>query len=187
MYLTPFAYQFFIYNSLYQVDWPTSISANKIKHLKKKEVPCQRDFLMFLKQHGCDTPNALLDAFVEVENFDLVGGWTKIQGDVRISEKEGDKFFTRLRDFQRKLRALREATQKGDGDEDNNRDLLDSASASTFDHLPKLTTFVYSVRCNIFHGRKRLADAFAENQNRRIEVYFRVLQGVVTLFFKLVA
>jgi hypothetical protein len=31
MYLTPFAYQFFIYNSLYQIDWAESVKNDEIK------------------------------------------------------------------------------------------------------------------------------------------------------------
>jgi hypothetical protein len=53
----------------------------------------------------------------------------------------------------------------------------------SFRYIRELRLFVYDVRCNIFHGRKSLADAMESAQNERIRVYFHFLNGLVALFF----
>jgi hypothetical protein len=77
-------------------------------------------------------------------------------------------FSVSLRNFQRELRA-----QGGIG----------SAVNQLIGRIAELRLFVYDVRCNIFHGRKSLADLEDENQNKRIRTYYAFLHGLVSLFF----
>ena len=104
----------------------------------------------------------------------MQGPWTKIEHDPTITEEEGKAFFGRLRRFQEILRRL----ERPKGSVRTRRDLEDA-----FMRIGELRPFIYKVRCNIFHGRKSLVEAVEKNQNKRIEVYFLFLKGLVTLFF----
>ncbi len=118
-------------------------------------------------------PDALNRAFVDTEALSITGSWIRIVPDALITEEQGAKFLNDLRAFQWALRRLRRSH--------------DPASLrEVFSYIRELRPFIYRVRCNIFHGRKSLAEAVETNQNRRIKLYYRFLNGIVTLFFLVV-
>ena len=117
-------------------------------------------------------PAALDSAFEYFEALPTPGPWTRVIPDTRITEEEGVKFFNDLSKFQSTLRRLRKSPGP-------------ACLLQAFSYIRELRLFIYCVRCNIFHGCKSLADAIEQNQNKRIEVYYRFLNGLVTLFFTL--
>jgi hypothetical protein len=170
MYLTPFVYQFFVYNSLYQVDWVESFRTSELVTLnEREEVPKQDAFESFLA--GRATPSALVSAFHGVPWLKGDEWWAKVVPDPLIGPERGKKFFADFRQFQSRLRRMRNVADPS------------SLLGETFRYIRELRLFIYAVRCNIFHGRKSLADATEPGQNERIRVYFQFLNGLVTLFF----
>jgi len=75
--------------------------------------------------------------------------------DARIKEADGVAFFNSLVSFQSALRQLRNEQCEQNG-------------LNAFKYVSHLRGFVYDVRCNIFHGRKLLAEAQETDQNRRM-------------------
>jgi hypothetical protein len=171
MYLTPFVYQFFIYNSLYSVDWTASFSTGQLTHQgTSAEDRAQRSYEEFLEHVTRAFPGCLNQAFAELEALDLDGAWTCVVPDPMITEDMGRKFFGDLRRFQGALRSLRRS-----GSRDNH--------SVVFECIRELRPFVYRVRCNVFHGRKSLVEALEADQNDRIKVYYHFLKGIVGAFF----
>ncbi len=174
MFLTAFVYEYFIYNSLYQVDWPKSTDSGDLKYYDRGgEERKQTAFEGFLKSES--TPDLVRRAFMDLGTHSMEDSWTKIKPDPGISSEEGEKFFHDFRQFQKTLHRL-------EPPKDPVKIKKDFEGA--FMRIGELRPFIYAVRCNIFHGRKSLAEAVDKNQNKRIEVYFLFLKGLVTSFFE---
>lgn len=170
--LTPFVYEFFLFNSLYQIDWEKS-EDKLVSHTEGslKEAKKQNVFHSFLKRHASGNPANLYRALEPLLHISRAEGeWTRVTPDSRISESEGEKFFARIL----KLQTLLEQSQKPSEFPTNNK---------IFDSLKECTRFIYLVRNNIFHGTKTLGDVREPNQKRRLEVYELLLKGITSLFF----
>lgn len=171
--VTPFVYEFFLFNSLYQVDWKNSFLQHRVIYHSEEssETQDQRAFISFLKQYAETNPSAVYRAFeplAEIQNLD--GEWTQVKPDSRISKDLGNKFFGDI--------SLLQTVLKGCG---NPADM--PTSKKVFDPIKDCVHFVYLVRNNIFHGSKTLGETLEKNQKRRIEVYELFLKGVTSLFF----
>ena len=99
--LSSFIYEFFIFNSLYQIDWKQSYLHQKIKYLDRKnltELAQQRVFLSYIKQSWCDQQlTRVFQIFKYLRQIE--GEWTKIMPDDRITIEKGEKFFNRIKDW----------------------------------------------------------------------------------------
>jgi hypothetical protein len=170
--LTPFIYEFFLFNSLYQIDWSASNeSSGLIFHPHDKtEVRKQGQFVKFLRDNSRSKPELLQRAFDPIFDIEeLEGSWTRVNADSRISDADGFKFFAHIRELQNLLRAC---PSPGSLTISNSKPDLDG-----------FVEYINKVRNNIFHGSKTLGDAADRNQKRRIEVYELVLKGLTSLFF----
>ena len=176
--ITPFVYEFFLFNSLYQYDWEASITENGLfphsKDIDGKdldEFSKQKAFLKFIKQYADKKPADLYRAFEPLIHIGRAeGDWTKVTPDFRISSGAGEKFFSRILELQTLLEECKAPSEI-------------STSNKTFGILKECTHFIYLVRNNIFHGSKTLAEVHEPNQKRRIEVYDLFLKGITSLFF----
>jgi hypothetical protein len=171
MFLTPFAYEFFLYNSLYQIDWSKSLKEGRIEvhtpdTFDKEEKVQQSIFEDFLREYSMAYPELINTAFARLSN-------TRLGEDARISldkSKGGPKFYGDLNQLQERLKRFSKM---------NTPEL----HKDVFDYVGRCRPFVYKVRCNIFHGRKTIAEAYEPGQNQRIEVYYYFLNSLVSLFF----
>ena len=184
MYLTPFVYQFFMYNTLYQIDWNESLGGRKLKYLRKlpaekkksREEQKQESFESFLrKKTKCSD---LVQTFKELPRVEQNDKWAEPIPDPpdtpspeRITSQDCTKFVGDWQAFQSRLHNMREP--------DRDDQLLEGA----FNEIAGLRRFVYKVRCNVFHGRKSIEIAREQNQNERIRLYYYFLNGLVNLFF----
>ncbi|MEI6068622.1 MAG: hypothetical protein WCP96_14865 [Methylococcaceae bacterium] len=171
--LTPFVYEFFLFNSLYQVDWNTSNEKNElIFHPKNDgEFTKQKALLSFIKTYAKNKPADLYRSFEPLLYIERTEGpWTQVTPDSTISDEDGKKFFRDILELQTILKQCK-----------NPSDI--STNKNTFDILRECTRFIYNVRNNIFHGSKTLDEAREPNQKRRIEVYELFLKGLTSLFF----
>ena len=170
--LTPFIYEFFLFNSLYQIDWSASNSSSGLvfhPH-EKTEVWKQGRFIKFLRDHSRTKPALMQRAFNPINDIaELDGSWTRVSADLRISNVDGVKFFAHIRELQNLLR-----TCPSPGS------LTISKSKPDLDGCVE---YINKVRNNIFHGSKTLGDAADRNQKRRVEVYELFLKGLTSLFF----
>jgi hypothetical protein len=171
--LTPFVYEFFLFNSLYQVDWNESdIKEDLVFHSDEwTESRKQRDFAKFLRSHARNNPSHFYRAFEPLICLPKIEGkWTTVAPSERISAEEGRRFFE-------KTRLLQELIESCDDPGEM------PTTKKTFDMMDQGIRFVYSVRNNIFHGSKTLGAIYDADQKRRIELYELFLKGVTSLFF----
>ena len=170
--LTPFIYEFFLFNSLYQIDWSSSNSSSGlVSHPHEKtEVWKQGRFVKFLRDHSRNKPELLHRAFEPICDIEeLDGSWTRVSADSRIRDADGVTFFARIREFQDLLTG-----------NPSPGSLTISKSRPDLDGCVE---YINKVRNNIFHGSKTLGDSADRNQKRRIEVYELFLKGLTSLFF----
>ena len=170
--VTPFAFEFFIYNSLYQVDWSASLQAGRVVNHPEDftEIKQQSKLEKFLKPHIREEPTRLYEAFLPIRDATLEGDWTAVVPDSRISAKEGEYFFDRLRSLQTILHNTSQPEQL-------------QVNNSLFDLIGECRRYVYLVRNNIFHGSKTLGETYEPKQRRRIEIYLTFLRCITGLFF----
>ncbi len=175
---TPFIFEFFLYNSIYQVDWEnTEVNGHKTEFpvdldengrpMRWPEGKQQKALEKYLRKK-CQQDTALLHrAFAPIGQLpDLDAPWTRIRTEDPAKAEKGEQFFKRITELRNFV---------------NSSDLL--PTRSVFELIGECRYFVYNVRNNIFHGSKSLADLYDDNQGRRIEVYHLFLQSLVSLFF----
>lgn len=176
--LTAFVYQFFLYNSLYQIDWDSSFRNNELIYHKNytnqtsdglKEWQQQSEFEKFMQKRDM-TCTHLLTAFQPLSKIQLNGNWTSVIPDERVRSNDGHHFFRRMREL-KMMASSNEASKTVD---------------SLYDDVGKCRSFVYTIRCNIFHGSKTLGQIHDPNQKQRINVYFEFLHGLMSAFFNIV-
>lgn len=175
--VTPFIYEFFLYNTLYSIDWEkTQINGQITHHVSKGEGKLyesekQEEFEKFLKRLAKKYPKLIFEAFKPLTQVSLKENWTNIKPDQYISQKNGDKFFKNLQSLQTDL-----ANVEG----------LDVKKIDKmFDKIQKCRSFVYKVRNNVFHGSKSPGQLWDEDQRKRIEIYHLFLNCLVSSFFLL--
>lgn len=172
--VTAFIYEFFLYNSLYSVNWLESLKQRTVISYPSKgkgslqERPQQEKFELLLKVLAKNDPTLFRQGFTRITKRSLEGGWTKIKPDSKITDKAGDDFFSSFQKLQAVLA---------------NESFEESALAGVFTNIQVCRSFIYDVRCNIFHGNKRLGELGEDDQRRRVEVYHLFLRCIVDAFF----
>lgn len=170
--VTPFVFEFFLYNSIYQVDWEESIRMGVLQNHSRdlSDSQCQRRLEKFLKSHGRMSPNLVHEAFLPLMALELSGDWLAINPDSRISVEQGQRFFRELEKIRRAISTAKKPEEL-------------SISSRLFDSIEACRYYIYLVRNNIFHGSKTLGETYEKDQRRRIEVYLLFLRSLTRLFF----
>lgn len=175
--ITSFIYEYFIFNSLYNIDWIKTEGENKLIYYDDlnneqslSEFAKQKCFIKYLKDKTNTYKEKLFSAFKPITLINLEDNlnWTYITPDSRLKTNDGERFFNHLK-YLKNLLLKKENLKIND----------------FFDHLKESLYFVYLVRNNIFHGSKSLNDANEKNQKKRIYVYDLVLKCVNSLFFSI--
>ena len=187
---TSFIYNFFIYNSIYQYDWETSIrhrkltpwSAEQETHDKERlaemvksdsELAKQKRLEKFMRK-ACKKDQTLLHkAFRPLARLtDLDGPWTSVATDLGTTRDAATSFFMHLLELSQTIRLDEETSDK-----------TVKASKQNFELIQKCRYFMYTVRNNIFHGSKTLGDTWDKNQTKRLAHYDLFLKCLLQLFF----
>jgi len=173
---TPFIFEYFLFNSIYQHNWKeTDQTGNLQQHPKNhkgfptlKEHEQQQILLDYLQELSQQNTEMVQRAFSPFKHLvDLNGKWTKIIPDHNLNEEAGEKFF-------RAVRGIQDMLQFGIS--------VDSIPVF-FKHLDDCREFVGKVRNNIFHGAKSLSQIWEDSHRRRIELYHLFIQSLNSLFF----
>ena len=171
--LTPFVYEFFLFNSLYQVDWHKSSDGEELVfHIDDySESKQQKELIKYLKAHAKNNPSDFYRAFEPLIYLSKVGGeWTNVTPDARISKEQGKSFFEKIKTLQELIEACGTPGEM-------------PTTKKVFEVIDKGAYYIYLVRNNIFHGSKTLGEIYETNQKRRIEIYEVFLKGITSLFF----
>lgn len=169
--VTAFIYQFFIYNSLYSIDWKSSFELEKIvlHQLRRTEGYKQEQFEEFLRSMAQRSPLLIQSAFSPLREIPLDEPWIDVVPDPFISVEDGRDFFNRINQLYNLIQGS-EAEVK-------------SSLGQIFSRIQSCRLFVYKVRNNIFHGTKSLGQIWDSDQQRRIEIYLQFLSSLVSCFF----
>ncbi len=172
--VTPFVYEFFLYSSLYSVDWAQSVSTGQVINLpfpKTDEKTKQAKFEAYLKGLAEKKPEVLTKAFQPLAQNNLQDSWTTVTPDPNISLKDGEEFFKNLQALQNLI---------------NQASSFDLAKRrKVFAIIANCRFFIYKVRNNIFHGSKHPDELWDDNQRKRIGVYYQFLHCLISAFFML--
>ena len=168
--LTNFIFEFFIFNSLYQINWSdSSENRNIIYHDRESESENNQiaKFLKFIKNNNQYGDSLLIDCFEPLKYINIEGEWTKIVEDERIKIEDGENFFKKLTFIK------------------NNQSEF-HPTKTNFKLIKSCLYFIGNVRNNIFHGSKTEQQLDEESQSRRLEIYDIFIKCVNALFFAIV-
>lgn len=170
--LTSFIFEYYIFNAIYQVDWLSSLEqGNIVQHQRSihgnglSEPAQQIELLNYLKSKLNLSDPPARDVFQGLNFiYNRDGDWDRISDE---SERQsGEAFFDNIDYF---------------------RDLVPDGSQSQIDELfarfRQSALYVYKIRNNVFHGRKRLVDAIQPQMAKRIFAYFLFISTINSLFF----
>lgn len=188
---TSFIYNFFIYNTIYQYDWETSLK-QKIPtpwnaerepqvdgdpgEMSKpdSEFARQKKLEKFLRKRCRQDDTILHRALLPISRLsDLEGRWISLFVSTSRAHRESvGSFFKHLSDLSR---AIQSAGTTGDG--------KFSATKQNFEMIQKCRFFVYSLRNEIITGSKTLGDFVDINHEKRLAHYDLFIKCLLQLFF----
>ncbi|MCX5874175.1 MAG: hypothetical protein NTY51_13210 [Deltaproteobacteria bacterium] len=189
--VTSFLYNFFIYNTIYQYDWETSIrlktpipwSVERESQVggeaaepskSDSEFARQKRLEKFMRK-ACKRDRTILhSALLPLSRLsDLNGRWTSLFVSTSRTHREAvASFFTHLSELSRAIQAAQET---GDG--------IFDATKQNFEMIQKCRYFVYTLRNDIISGSKTLGDVVDLNQEKRIAHYDLFIKSLLQLFF----
>jgi hypothetical protein len=173
--VTPFIFEYFLYNSIYQHDWIFSDTSGQLAthgqdgRRPGREGEQQEKLINEYLKPCCDQrPELLKKAFAPFAHLvDLDGEWTKIIPDSKLDAKSGENFFNSVRNIQNMASS----------------GISSDVVPHIFQDINTCREFVGKVRNNIFHGAKKLRDIWDIRQRQRIELYHLFIQSLNSLFF----
>jgi hypothetical protein len=167
-----FIFEYFIFNSLYSVDWKNSFEDGLIREPVPNltELAMQSRFIKYLKPKTEVTKiqqviQNYIIPFGQFEVFDNISSLKisrKENGD--WDERSGEAFCSYILSIQ-KLANEKEIKTK------------------FFENLKSSLRFIYAVRNNIFHGSKMPGDYWDDKQRIRVDLYSKIIGATNELFF----
>lgn len=162
-----FIFEYFIFNSIYNVNWEKSNLHRKILTFDYKivELSKQNQFIKFLKaQTSSEQISKFISNILKFKNFGVFDKVAKQQID-RNTKRNGKEFC----DYVRSIQKLNGNT---------------NIEGKFFKQLKSSLRFIYAVRNNIFHGSKKPGQYWDESQKVRIGLYTQLIEGANELFFE---
>jgi hypothetical protein len=171
--VTAFIYGFFLYNSLYSIDWESTLSNEQITYHPddRSEGFKQQQFEVFMRKLAEKNPAAVRKSFANLGKIAQDASWTEVIPAPRITVSDGNEFFLRLNQLSDFVTGSDEEVASNLG--------------SIFSRIETCRLFIYQVRNNVFHGTKSLGQIWDKDQLKRIETYRKFLQCLVACFFEL--
>jgi len=104
---TPFIFEYFLFNSIYQHDWEYTDSGGRLAMFETRlgngglrEWEQQKKLLKYLEERCVEKPKQIERAFAPFKHLvDLNGVWAKITPDQKLSEKDGEDLFCAVREI----------------------------------------------------------------------------------------
>ena len=174
--ITPFVFEYFLYNSIYQIDWEATYPTNSVIFHPDEITPSKqkRKLNDFIKSNSIESPAKVYRAFHPLTFLPpLTGDWTSITPDARVAQIDGTRFFARIEKLKNLILDAKEPNEI-------------CTSKKLFGPLESALDYLSKVRNNIFHGSKKLTEIYEDKQRRRVEVYETFLKCYTSLFFLLV-
>ncbi|MDB2318008.1 hypothetical protein N9V88_00310, partial [bacterium] len=90
--ITPFVFEYFLYNSIYQIDWEATYPTNSVIFHPDEITPSKqkRKLNDFIKSNSIESPAKVYRAFHPLTFLPpLTGDWTSITPDARVAQIDG--------------------------------------------------------------------------------------------------
>lgn len=170
---THFIYEYFIFNTIYSINWQNSLQYGNISNLRGDELKKQEKYLKFIFEE---------DEFVESYDFKF----KKIFKKIGIPEINYVKNRVRL-DKDHFPKHIKDRCSLKDPDEvENFKKAVDSILAGEFineENIKSIITLIYRVRCNIFHGVKSIDELNRDIERKKLKFYTNILIAVNQMVF----
>lgn len=177
---THFVYEFFIFNTLYSIDWKQSLSSKKIIHYRNfsfREEDKQLKYIDFIFNENF--VSEYIDKFIQL--FFLNISATEIEENI-LKNIEDD------RNSKKQIYKIRGSVR------DSERDKVVSNFKYSIRYIIKnkkidktiiknIITFIYKVRCNIFHGVKCFKELNSGFEREKLAFYSNILIAVNQMLF----
>ncbi len=169
---TPFIFDYFIYNSLYSVDWNACEDQREMVYFDRSdalsESKQQEAFENYISRKTGKSFKIFHQAFEPFAYIELTGNWTQTLATGRISKDDGYKFWQRAQRLQEILNTS-----------------SDRISNKTTDMIREMSRFVYLVRNNIFHGSKQVGihSDMDNAHKKRLQIYDLFIRCLMGWFF----
>ncbi|MCL5796702.1 MAG: hypothetical protein M1579_04280 [Gammaproteobacteria bacterium] len=169
---TPFIFDYFIYNSLYSVDWNACEDHCEMVYFDRSEAITEsKQQLAFEKYISCKTDKSFKifhKAFEPFSYIDLTGDWTQTLANGRVSKEDGEQFWKRAMALQALLNESKE-----------------KISSNDLNLVKQMRFFVYHVRNNIFHGSKQVGihSDMDNAHKKRLQIYDLFIRCLMGWFF----
>ena len=166
---TRFIYSFFTFNTLYNIDWQSSLNKGAVYLFKRNE-------------YDEDKQDAYLDFVFSDEDF--VASFKKPFIDYLTRDVPSTVILEQLQGIE--LDKAFNGSIKDKGVITSFQDAMKSLLISKQFNIKTIKTilgFVYRIRCNIFHGVKSMEQMRMVSQKERIEIYTRIIIAVNQMCF----
>ena len=168
---TRFIYSFFTFNTLYNIDWHNSLRSGNIHFFRREddftEEEKQDAYLSFVFKDE-EFVSIFKDAFInyitrDITANDIIVELREIQPDRDNNGSVRSPQY--IKTFQDSMKSL----------------LLDK----TFNKktVSTILDFIYSIRCNIFHGVKTMKQMLQSSQIERLDIYTSVIIAINQMCF----
>lgn len=165
-----FIHTFFAFNSIYSNKWVESFDKQTVGHWDTREgqiKPINSLVDFCYDTLGQIAANFFLDELNRYINQNILNDPTSLLDNARRISIPSP-----YNTFEEAHGALMQAFSK-----------LHLPQEFTHGHHKELVKFVYLVRCNIFHGRKRFPQLLEPNQEERLKIYTGILLATNEVFF----
>lgn len=176
-YPTKFMYTFFMFNTLYDIDWSKSLKEDKIirneRRIERKKIASLIEFcfndITFILKHMVNYRQTIIN---NLDNLELDYG------------HERQELEDELEDI------IIDESKRGNINENYKRKMRRAVSSYLFgDKLLQkdaeiIANFIYDIRCNIFHGTKTFDMMQNRAQQRRLTIYTELIDSFCRLLFQ---
>ena len=174
-----FVYSFFTFNTLYAIDWKESLAKGELVCYDDEDYPRKSENERFSEANRyhryidfCFSDREFVKVYEEFffafigQTFDTRDILREL-GNIRVDEKSSGaikkKYF---------IRNFYDACA-----------LTLNSKTLDIDNCRTILTFIYKIRCNIFHGTKTLKELHNKSQQKRIDIYTVFLIAINQMVF----
>ena len=171
---THFIYEFFIFNTIYSINWQNSLKYGNISNLWGDELDKQKKYLDFIFNN---------EEFVK--SYD--SKFKKIFFKIDVNEIKYVKERVRLDKDHFPKHIKDRGSLKDNNELDNFKkavdSILDDKQLINKENIQSIITLIYRVRCNIFHGVKSIDELNREIERKKLKFYTNILIAVNQMVF----
>lgn len=181
-YPTHFIYAFFVFNTLYSIDWEQSFEAGDITKVPKREVIDYEGKKHMVEERETTKQQKYLDFCTKDDRF--VQLYKRFFIKMILGKQNNDDIHESLSHISPKV-----IKGKAKANKEYIKKFTDIIDELVFEgkidrkRIDKMLDFVYKVRCNVFHGSKTVEDMQEFWQQERLDIYASIVIALNQMVF----